>query len=307
MISESSGLPRKNDNLKGSASMKKVFYGKRMVSLFLALLLLISSVATVFAAVPQKAAPKVVKHKLESEITLATTTSTQDSGLLDVIVPAFTKKTGVKVKVVAVGTGQAIALGKSKDADVLLVHARKSEDEFMAQGYGLRAWDVMYNQFYIVGPASDPAKIKGLSALDALKKIAATQKKFISRGDDSGTDKKEKSIWAAAGITPKGSWYVSAGQGMGETLKMAAEMKAYTLVDEATFLTNNAGLVVLVKGDKSLFNPYGVIHVKTTKKPYATNEFIWFLISPQGQKMIGDFGKAKYGKSLFVPNAKLRK
>lgn len=253
-----------------------------------------------------KSAIKPVR-KLEPEITLATTTSTEDSGLLDVLIPAFTKKYGVKVKVVAVGTGQALQLGRAGDADVLLVHARKSEDEFMAQGYGLRAWDVMYNQFYLVGPANDPAGIKGMTgAAEAFKKIAGSGSKFISRGDDSGTHKKEKSIWEKAEIKPAGSWYISAGQGMGETLKMAEEMGAYTLVDEATFLTNKAQLEVLGKGDKTLFNPYGVIEVKSTQKHNSVNEFIWFLISPQGQKLIGDFGKATYGKSVFVPNQKKR-
>lgn len=245
--------------------------------------------------------------KFESEITLATTTSTQDSGLLDVMIPAFEKKYGVKVKVVAVGTGQAIQLGKDGNADVLLVHARKSEDEFVAQGFGHKACDVMYNQFLIVGPASDPANVAtSKSTVEAFTKIAKAGAKFISRGDDSGTHKKEKSIWDKATIKPNGAWYVSSGQGMGETLRMAEEMGAYTLVDEATYLTNKTSLPISFKGDKDLFNPYGIIQVKSTKKKVSANELIWFFISPEGQKMIADFGKAKYGKSIFIPSAKVR-
>lgn len=247
--------------------------------------------------------------KLEPEITLATTTSTQDSGLLDVMIPAFEKKFNnkVKVKVVAVGTGQAIQLGKDGNADVLLVHARKSEDEFVAQGYGYKAWDVAYNQFLLVGPKSDPAGVESAKTVtEAFKKIADKNSKFISRGDDSGTHKKELTIWDKISIKPSGSWYISAGQGMGETLRMAEEMGGYTLVDEATFLTNKTDLVVVHKGDKDLLNPYGIMQVKSSKKTVSANELIWFFVSPQGQKMIGDFGKDKYGKSIFVPNAKKR-
>ncbi|MHB1166914.1 MAG: ABC transporter substrate-binding protein [Carboxydocellales bacterium] len=282
--------------MKGSVLMKRFSRLQLIVSLMMVIMLLFSSASGVIAA-----------QKLQPEITLATTTSTQDSGLLDGLIPAFTKLYGIKVKVVAVGTGQAIQLGKDGNADVLLVHARKSEDEFMAQGYGLRAWDVMYNQFYIVGPNNDPAGIKGMTdATLAFKKIADSGSKFISRGDDSGTHKKEKTIWEKAALKPEGSWYISVGQGMGETLKMAEEMGAYTLVDEATFLTNKAKSALLVKGDKTLFNPYGVIEVKSTQKHSSVNEFIWFLISPRGQKMIGDFGKDKFGKSVFMANQKKR-
>lgn len=246
---------------------------------------------------------------IESEITLATTTSTQDSGLLDVMIPAFEKKFNnkVKVKVVAVGTGQAIQLGKDANADVLLVHARAQEDQFVKDGYGIKAWDVAYNQFLVVGPKSDPAKIASAkSAVEAFTKISTAKAKFISRGDESGTHTKEKGLWTKANITPTGTWYISAGQGMGETLRMAEEMGAYTLTDEATYLTNKTNLEVLYKGDAALLNPYGIIQVKSTKKKVAANELIWFFVSPQGQKMIGDFGKAKYGKSIFVPNAKVR-
>lgn len=288
--------------------MKRFSRLQLIVSLMMVIMLLFSSASGVISA--QKVAPKAplkAAAKVAPVITLATTTSTQDSGLLDVLIPAFTKLYGIKVKVVAVGTGQAIQLGKDGNADVLLVHARKSEDEFMALGYGLRAWDVMYNQFYIVGPSNDPAGIKGMTdVMQAFKKIADSGSKFISRGDDSGTHKKEKTVWEKAALKPVGSWYISVGQGMGETLKMAEEMGAYTLVDEATFLTNKTSLALLVNGDNLLYNPYGVIEVKSTKKHASVNEFIWFLISPRGQKMIGDFGKDKFGKSIFVANQKKR-
>ncbi len=240
-------------------------------------------------------------------IILATTTSTQDSGLLDSILPAFEKKSGIQVKVVAVGTGQAIQTGKDGNADVLLVHSRKDEDEFVASGFGANAYDVMFNQFLIVGPKDDPAGIKGLaSASDALKAIAAKKANFISRGDDSGTHKKELAIWKNAGLKPEGSWYLSAGQGMGATLQMADEKSAYTLTDEATYLTARGSLVILKEGDSTLLNPYGVIQVKSTGKAEDVEKFTRFLIGEEGQKLIGEFGKDKYGKGLFIPNAKKR-
>lgn len=277
---------------------------KLTIALILSMLFVMALSSAAFTLV----APKKVL-KLEPEIILATTTSTQDSGLLDVLIPAFEKKFNnkVKVKVVAVGSGQAIQLGKDENADVLLVHSRKSEDEFVAGGYGIKAWDVMYNQYLLVGPAADPAKVSSATtALEAFARIAEAKAKFISRGDSSGTHTKEKSIWDKAKIKAEGTWYVSAGQGMGETLRMAQEMGGYTLVDEATFLTNKTNLNVLFKGDKDLFNPYGTIQVKSTKKKVSANELLWFFVSPQGQKIIGDFGKVKFGKSIFVPNAKPR-
>lgn len=265
---------------------------------------------TAKAKKPVKPAPIPVAQvtpKLESEIILATTTSTEDSGLLDVLVPAFTAKTGVKVKVIAVGTGQALQLGKDGNADVLLVHARKDENAFVSEGYGVNAWDVMYNQFYLVGPEADPAKVFGnTSIVDTFKKIAQTESKLVSRGDNSGTHKKELSIWTNAGIKPEGKWYISAGQGMGATLLMADEMGAYTLADEATFLTAKTALKIAVAGDAPLLNPYGVIKVKVTKKPHASDAFINYITGAEGQKVIENFGKAKYGKSLFNPSAKKR-
>lgn len=278
---------------------------------YLALIVILAMAMVTFGAAAFAAPAKQAKviDRIESTVTLATTTSTQDSGLLDVLIPAFEKKFNnkVKVKVVAVGTGQAIQLGKDGNADVLLVHSRKDEDAFVKDGYGIKAWDVCYNQFLVVGPKDDPAKIgSAKTVVEAFQKIAEAKAKFVSRGDDSGTHKKEKTIWTKANIKPEGSWYVSSGQGMGDTLRMAEEMGAYTITDEATFLTNKTGLVVVHKGDKDLLNPYGTIQVISTKKPVAANELLWFFVSPQGQKMIGDFGKAKYGKSIFVPDAKAR-
>ncbi|MEB3101373.1 substrate-binding domain-containing protein [Ferviditalea candida] len=244
------------------------------------------------------------------DIVLATTTSTQDSGLLDVLIPALETSLDhkVKIKVVAVGTGQAIQLGQDGNADVLLVHARKSEDEFMNKGYGTYAWDVMYNQFLLVGPKDDPAKVKSaFSAADAFERIAKAKAVFLSRGDNSGTHKKELSIWEMTNVKkPSGDWYKSVGQAMGATLQMAGQLNAYTLVDEATYLTHKEGLEMVYSGDKAMFNPYGIMIVKSTKKPGTAKQVVDFIVGSEGQKIIGDFGKDKYGKSIFVPNAKQR-
>lgn len=279
----------------------------KLFSLFTITCLVSFLFANLMGAAAANTNPVYQKVAQEKELVLATTTSTQDSGLLDYMIPVFEKKYGVKVKVVAVGTGQAIQLGKDRNADVILVHSRSSEDDFVKDGYGHKAFDVMYNQFYIVGPQNDPAGIRNAkTAVEALKKIAASNSKFISRGDDSGTHKKELSLWKKAGLKPEGKGYISAGQGMGETLRMADEMGAYTITDEATYLTNKNGLINLIYGDKDLYNPYGIIQVTGTKKPALANELIWFFISPQGQKMINGFGKEKFGKNLFVPDAKPR-
>ena len=242
---------------------------------------------------------------------LATTTSTQDTGLLDGILPDFQQQYNVQVDVVAVGTGQAIKLGEDGNADVLLVHARAQEDAFMEAGHGVRREDVMYNDFIIVGPASDPAGIKGgTSAVEAFQKIVQTQSPFISRGDDSGTHSKEKSIWKAAEIEPTGDWYVSAGQGMGAVLTMADEQQAYTLSDRATYLARTLEglqLEILVEGDPLLFNPYGVLAVNPDKGPHIkaelANAFIDWIISVPTQEKIGQFGVDKFGQSLFVPDS----
>lgn len=243
-------------------------------------------------------------------MTLATTTSTQDSGLLDYLLPIFKKKYNIETKVVAVGTGQAIEIAKRGDCDVILVHSRKAEDEFVASGFGVNRKDVMHNEFLIVGPVSDPAKIKGMTnAVQAFKKIADSKSKFVSRGDKSGTHNKELTIWDKAGIKPQGGWYVEAGQGMGDTLMMGDQMNAYVLTDEATYLSwrTKIELKPVVQGDKILFNPYGVIAVNPAKYPdvnyKAATAFINFLTGPEGQRLIANFGKDKYGKGLFVPDA----
>jgi tungstate transport system substrate-binding protein len=251
-----------------------------------------------------------------SEVILASTTSTQDSGLFDVLIPAFEKAfPQYKIKVIAVGTGEALKMGETKDADVLLVHAKADEVKFVDDGFGIERKDVMYNDFLIVGPAADPAGIKGsadtTAAMIAIQKAGAAGKAvFVSRGDDSGTNKKELKMWSAAKITTPtvsaDTWYLSTGQGMGETLKVADEKAAYTLVDRATYLTMKdsiPGLVVLYEKDKGLLNQYGVIVVKDAKNQAGGQAFADWIVSPEGQKVAGDFGAEKYGQQLFVPNA----
>jgi tungstate transport system substrate-binding protein len=246
-------------------------------------------------------------------MTLATTTSTQDSGLLDYILPDFEEEYNVKVEVVAVGTGQALEIGEAGDADVLLVHARAREDEFMAAGHGVRREDVMYNDFVIVGPAADPAGIAGVTdAAEAFGMIEEAQATFVSRGDDSGTHTKEKAIWAAANIEPAGDWYVSSGLGMGEVLTMAEEQQAYTLSDRATYLARTLEgieLEILVEGDPVLFNPYGVMAVNPEKSAEIdadlATEFIDWLISVPTQEKIGQFGVDEFGAPLFTPDSTL--
>ncbi len=247
----------------------------------------------------------------EKKLILATTTSTQDSGLLDYLLPDFEKQFGAKIDVIAVGSGQALKLGEDGNADVLLVHSPAAEADFMKAGHGTRREDVMYNDFVIVGPASDPAGIKGTtSAVEAFKKIADSQSKFVSRGDNSGTNAKELSIWKKAAIEPKGDWYVSAGQGMGEVLSMADEQQAYTLSDRATYLARTKqGLTaeLLVEGDKDLFNPYGVIAVDPQKNPNIhadlATQFIDWIISVPVQEKISQFGVADFGQTLFTPSS----
>lgn len=252
---------------------------------------------------------KTKKEKKE-EFILATTTSTQDSGLLDTIIPAFEASYDhqVKVKVIAVGTGQALKLGRDGNADVLLVHARPLEDQFMEQGYGEVAYDIMYNQFLLVGPPDDPADVKESSTVaEAFSRIAQSNSTFISRGDESGTHQKEKAIWSKSNNPdPKGKWYISVGQGMGVTMQMAGELYGYTLVDEATYLTNTQGLESLFTEDAALFNPYGMIIVKNTPKEKWAQRLIQFFISKEGQQIIAQFGQDQFGKALFVPNTEKR-
>ena len=244
------------------------------------------------------------------DVILATTTSTRDSGLLDVLVPDFEGKTGYVIKTIAVGTGQALEMGRAGDADLLFVHAPASEKEFMDGGYGSERFLVMHNDFVIAGPADDPAGIRDTaSAAEALTSIAAAEAPFISRGDDSGTHKKELALWADAGITPQGDWYQESGQGMAATLTIASEKQAYTLTDRATYLHNldTLDLVVLVEGDNVLLNVYHVIIVNPEKWP-AVNEagaraFAEYLVDPETQTMIGEYGVDRFGQSLFTPDA----
>ncbi len=244
-------------------------------------------------------------------ITLASTTSTENSGLFAHLLPQFTQSTGITVRVVAVGTGQALRIARNGDADVLLVHHRPSEEAFVAEGYGLRRHDVMYNDFVVVGPRADPAALRGLDdAAAALARVAAARAPFASRGDDSGTHKKELGLWAAAGLDPStasGSWYRETGSGMGATLNAAAAMGAYALSDRATWraFANKGDLEVLVEGDERLFNPYGVILVNPARHPHVHaregQAFIDWLVSNEGQAAIADFRVD--GRQLFFPNA----
>jgi tungstate transport system substrate-binding protein len=251
---------------------------------------------------------------------LATTTSTADSGLLDVIVPAFEEQYNARVDVVAVGTGQAIELGENGDADVILVHARAREDSFVADGFGTARFDVMYNDFILVGPHDDPAEVHhAATAAEAFAAIAAAEAPFASRGDDSGTHTKEKSIWTAAGIepSPDSGWYQSLGQGMGETLTFANESGAYTLADRGTYLSqrdNLPDLMILFGGesiaenpDKALFNPYGVIPVNPEKhegiQAELAQQFAEWLTSVETQEQIGAYGIDRFGQPLFYPDS----
>ena len=247
-----------------------------------------------------------------TRIKCASTTSTQNSGLFDYLLPKFEKKSGIKVDVVAVGTGAAIEIGKRGDADVVLVHAKNQELKAVAEGFFVDRHDVMYNDFVIIGPPNDPAKIKGLkSATEAFKKIAESKSPFVSRGDKSGTHTKELAIWKQAGIDPKGQkWYMEVGQGMEKTQRVANEKRAYTLTDRGTWLAtkdkDKLEMAVVLEGDPVLFNQYGVMAVNPAKHKDLKNKeamvFINWLISPEGQAAIGDY-KDKHGNKLFVPNA----
>jgi tungstate transport system substrate-binding protein len=241
---------------------------------------------------------------------LSTTTSTQDSGLLDVLVPLFEKKTGYTVKTISVGTGQALALGAKGEADVCLVHAPDSEKKYVADGLLLNRRLVMHNDFIIVGPAEDPARIKGLtSAVDALKRIAEAKATFVSRGDNSGTHQLEQKLWKEAKVDPGGSWYLQAGQGMGATLGIASEKRAYALTDRGTFLAfqKRVQLVNLVEKDRILLNIYSVLEANATKFPRVNaaggKAFADFMVSKEAQDIIRTFGVEKFGEPLFFPDA----
>lgn len=241
------------------------------------------------------------------DIRLSTTTSTENSGLLKALLPTFEARHGVKVHVISVGTGKALELGKNGDVDAVLVHARAAEDRFVAEGHGVSRRDVMYNDFILVGSQEDPLALRGSrDIIAAFRKLGEGRAKFISRGDNSGTDVMEKSYWKAAGIAPRGAWFVSAGLGMGEVLTMAGEMKAYTLSDRATYGAYRAktGLGILVQGDPKMYNPYGIIAVSPKKYPdinyQGAMDLITWITSPEGQGLIAGF--KVNGEQLFFPS-----
>jgi tungstate transport system substrate-binding protein len=250
-------------------------------------------------------------HAQQKTIILATTTSTQDSGLLDVLIPVFEKNTGYFVKTIAVGSGQAMAMGQKGEADVLLVHSPAAEEKFVSGGFGINRRLVMHNDFIIVGPPEDPAKIKGIkSSSETFKKIASGRVLFLSRGDNSGTHAKEKDIWKAAGINPEGEkWYQQTGLGMGQTLNVAAEKRGYTLADRGTYLAmkKNLGLDILAEGDAILLNIYHVIEVNPAKwtkiNVPGAKAFGDFMVSKETQETIRTFGVEKFGSPLFFPDA----
>jgi tungstate transport system substrate-binding protein len=254
-----------------------------------------------------------VNASADKEIICASTTSTENSGLFGYILPIFEKKTGVKVKVVARGTGAAIEMGKRGDADVVLVHAKEQELKAVEEGFFVNRYDIMYNDFVIIGPNNDPAKIKGIkSAADAFLKIAESGNLFVSRGDNSGTHTKELAIWKKTGIEPKGQkWYLEAGQGMEKTQRIADEKRAYTLTDRGTWLAtrdkDRLEMFIALEGDPVLFNQYGVMAVNPEKHRHVkyneAMEFVNWLVSKEGQQAIGSF-KDKNGNQLFIPNAK---
>jgi tungstate transport system substrate-binding protein len=244
-------------------------------------------------------------------IILATTTSTQDSGLLDVLLPLFEKKTSYFVKTIAVGSGQAMAMGQKGEADVLLVHSPDAEKKFVSEGYGINRRLIMHNDYIIVGPSEDPAKIKSMkSSSEAFRTIASRKALFLSRGDNSGTHSKEKAIWKAAGVNPEGEkWYQQTGLGMGQTLNVTAEKKGYTLADRGTYLAlkKNLGLDVLVEGDAILLNIYHVIEVNPAKWPKVNSAgakaFADFMVAKETQDIVKTFGIDKFGSPLFFPDA----
>lgn len=283
------------------------------IALLVAAIIGLAGCASKEGSTEKKAAVKA-KSTTGETIILATTTSTKDTGLLDVLIPAFEKKTGIKVKTIAVGTGEAIKMGERGEADVLLVHAKKAEEKFMADGYGETRRAVMHNDFVVVGPPSDPAGIKGdKSATDAFKKIAGSGAIFVSRGDGSGTNKKELDLWSQADLKPSGSWYVRTGSGMAATLKVASEKRGYSLTDRGTWLVQkpNLQLELLVEKNKPLLNPYSVITLNPKKFPNsrikfkAGKAFADWIVSKEAQKIINEFGRDKYLEPLFIGDSTL--
>lgn len=282
---------------------------KKSIITMLGLVLILSLLLAACAAKPTEA-PAAPPAPENPDVILATTTSTRDSGLLDYLLPMFHEQTGYNIKMVAVGTGEALRMGEEGNADVLLVHAPASEVEFMEGGYGKDRFLIMHNDFVIVGPADDPAGIKGSeSAAAAFSAIATSESPFTTRGDDSGTHKMELSLWASAEIAPEGDWYLNTGQGMGDTLRIASEKYAYTLTDRATYLAlkDTLDLDILFEGDKALLNIYHVITVNPDKWPNVNYDgakaFADWLVTKEVQEMIGAFGVDEYGQPLFFPDA----
>lgn len=249
-----------------------------------------------------------VAAQAEDRLRLSTTTSTENSGLLSALIPPFETANNIKVDVIAVGTGKALRLGRNGDVDVVLVHARPAEEKFVEEDHGVYRKDVMHNDFIIIGPKGDPAGLKEATTVEeAFKKLAEGKTSFVSRGDDSGTHKKEKRLWKKAGVKPEGSWYLEAGRGMGAVLQMAYQKQAYTMTDRGTFIAfeEKIDLPILFEGDEALYNPYGVIAVNPKKHPDvnydAAKKFIEYITGPQGQEIIA--GYTKNAKQLFFPDA----
>jgi tungstate transport system substrate-binding protein len=304
------GIPERSFIRTNDIVFKKyinIAKGFKMMKSLKAFNLTIFAMALIVAAIviSSQAAPK------QKNIILATTTSTQDTGLLDVLIPIFEKETGYFVKTIAVGSGQAMAMGQKGEADVLLVHSPDAEKKFIAEGYGINRRLVMHNDFIIVGSGADQAKIKNIkSAAEAFKTIAWVNALFVSRGDNSGTYSQEMKLWKAAGVNPEGQkWYQQTGLGMGQTLNVAAEKKGYTLADRGTYLAlkKTLGMDILVEGDAALLNIYHVIEVNADKWPKVNADgakaFADFMVSKRTQDIIKSFGVDKYGSVLFFPDA----
>lgn len=282
---------------------------KHLISILLVLMLaFITGCSDTETGTEKKAVAKPAKTEKPSDLILATTTSTQDSGLLDVLIPEFEKNNNYNVKTIAVGTGQALEMGTRGEADVLLVHAPEAEQKIIDSKDAINRQKVMYNDFILVGPDADPAKVKGLSVSEALTKIIAAKAGFVSRGDDSGTHKKELELWKKSNLDPKslGENYIEAGQGMGATLKIASEKQGYTLTDRATFLAQQKNMpdtAILAEGDESLLNIYHVMQVNNEKHDKVNAEgakaFVEFMVADNTKNLIKDFGVDKYGEPLF--------
>jgi tungstate transport system substrate-binding protein len=265
----------------------------------------IGLLASILLALPLSA---TTSSNAESLLRLATTTSTANSGLMEYLLPEFKKDTAIEVQTIAVGTGKALRLGQEGDVDIVLVHARNDEQAFIEGGYGIERFDVMYNDFVLVGPPDDPAQISAShSVIEVLKKIRNSKSVFVSRGDDSGTHKKELSLWQKSGFSPQGDWYKSVGQGMGKVIQIANELGAYTMTDRGTWLAyqSKLNLVLLYQGDPPLFNPYGIIAVSPERHAHVNHmgaeSLIAWITSIKGQRLIGEF--TVKGEQLFIPNA----